>query len=503
MKRIGIVDLGSNTARLAVFETEPGERFQLIDGIREPIRLGEGLAASGALSRRAMDRAQAAVHLFSDYAAATGLGEMEVIGTSALRDASNGDELLARLEPLGLEITVLSGEEEAQLGVLAVANSFALEEAWVVDLGGGSAQVSRMSQRRWIEGHAHPLGAVRLTEAFLHNDPPTPSEVAALERHVEGVLAEVADRIRRDGLPLVGIGGTLRNLSRATQEALEDPLGLLHGYSYQCAALEQLTEELLSLPARKRARIPGLNPDRADIIIAGALVFRWLARRAELDRILVSGHGVREGAFFRRFLPPPHLLPDVRRFSVANLLAQYGQEDHPHVERVVHLALQLFSELEPLHGLGEEEAGLLEAAAWLHDIGMTVDYHRHHKHGEYLVRSAPLPGFTQREMALISLLVRYHRKGLPKVGDLRPMLESDDKRRLLQLTSCLRLAEYLERSRAGRVKGVRATIGRKNVALEVRATETPTVELWEAAKQRDLFERAFGRSLSLTAVVDG
>jgi exopolyphosphatase/guanosine-5'-triphosphate,3'-diphosphate pyrophosphatase len=503
MKRIGIVDLGSNTARLAVFETEPGERFQLVDGIREPIRLGEGLAASGALSRRAMDRAEAAMHLFSDYAAATGLRKMEVIGTSALRDAENGVDLLARLEPLGLEITVLSGEEEAQLGVLAVANSFSFEEAWVADLGGGSAQVSRMSGRRWIEGDAYPLGAVRLTEAFLHTDPPTASEVAALEEHVAGALVEVADRIRRDGLPLVGIGGTLRNLARATQEALEDPLGLLHGYSYECEALEELTEELLTLPAHKRARIPGLNPDRADIIIAGALVFRWLARHAELDHILISGYGVREGAFFRRFLPPPHLLPDVRRFSVANLLAQYGQEDYPHVERVVHLALRLFGELAPLHELGDEDARLLEAAAWLHDIGMTVDYHRHHKHGEYLVRSAPLPGFTQREMALISLLVRYHRKGLPKTGDLRPMLESDDKRRLLQLTTCLRLAEYLERSRAGRVTGVRATIGRKSVALEVAASETPTVELWEAAKQKDLFQRAFGRSLSLSATVAG
>jgi exopolyphosphatase/guanosine-5'-triphosphate,3'-diphosphate pyrophosphatase len=501
MKRIGIVDLGSNTARLAVFETEPGRWFRLIDGIREPIRLGQGLARSGALSRKAMARAEAALHLFTDYAAATDLKEVEVIGTSALRDATNGAELLSRLEPYGLDISVLSGEEEAQLGTLAVANSFWFDEAWVVDLGGGSAQVSRMAERRWAEGRAHPLGAVRLTEAFLESDPPRVSEVRALEAYVAEQLGEAAARMRSERLPLVGIGGTIRNLARATQEARRDPLGLIHGYSFDREALERLTAELLTLTERERARIPGLNPDRADIILAGALVFRWLARAADFESVLVSGHGVREGALFRRFLPPPHLLADVRRFSVANLLAQYTQEDLPHVERVVHLSLELFRQLAPLHHLEEADAEVLEAAAWLHDIGMTVDYHRHHKHGEYLVRSAPLPGFTQREMALISLLVRFHRKGFPRVGDLAPVLERGDETRVLQLSTCLRLAEYLERSRAGRVTAVTARIGKKKVSLEVSANETPTLELWEASKQRDLFERAFERSLAVSAAV--
>jgi exopolyphosphatase/guanosine-5'-triphosphate,3'-diphosphate pyrophosphatase len=154
-----------------------------------------------------------------------------------------------------------------------------------------------------------------------------------------------------------------------------------------------------------------------------------------------------------------------------------------------------------LHHLEEADAEVLEAAAWLHDIGMTVDYHRHHKHGEYLVRSAPLPGFTQREMALISLLVRFHRKGFPRVGDLAPVLERGDETRVLQLSTCLRLAEYLERSRAGRVTAVTARIGKKKVSLEVSANETPTLELWEASKQRDLFERAFERSLAVSAAV--
>ncbi|HWG84172.1 MAG TPA: HD domain-containing protein, partial [Deinococcales bacterium] len=177
---------------------------------------------------------------------------------------------------------------------------------------------------------------------------------------------------------------------------------------------------------------------------------------------------------------------------------QYRQPE-AHTRRVRELARSLFDGLEPLHGFGGAEARLLDEAALLHDIGMALGYHDHHKHGAYLVGAGSLPGTTHREQALLLLLVQYHRKGEPKLGPFKDVAEPDDARVLLQLTACLRLAEYLERSRAGRVRGVRASIAQAQVTLHLDASEVPHVEAWEARKQGSLFRKAFGRELVIEA----
>ncbi len=496
LPRVGIVDLGSNTARLVVFAYEPGRWFVLEDEIRERVRLGQGLGKDGEVRPEAIRRAVAALDLFSDYAASTGLGDLEVIATSAVRDAKNRSELLAGIRALGLEVDSVSGEEEARLGVIAAANGFEFNDAWVMDLGGGSVQISRMSQRVYRRGRAYPLGALRLTDAYLASDPPKAKEVKALEEGVHAELAETLDQVAGDPVPLVAMGGTIRNLARAAQKQRAYPLDLMHGYFLRREDLERVTEALLERPARKRAAIGGISGDRADIILAGALVFRLVLRAGRRDGLWVSGNGVREGAFFSRFLPEPHVVPNVREFSVANLARQYLQPE-AHVNRVRRLARRLFEELDSLHPFGPREAELLDAAATIHDIGMTVGYHLHHKHGAYLVLAGRLNGYDHREQALLSLLVRYHRKGQPKLGAVAELALEGDQRLLATLVFCLRLAEMLERSRAGRVVDVRAKIGLDVVRLDILAAEEPVVELWEAGKQKPLFEQAFGRRLDL------
>lgn len=495
MSRLGIVDLGSNTSRMVVYAYEPGEWFRQVDEIREPVRLGEGLGAGGRLRRRAVERALAALELYLDYARASRL-PLEVLATSAVRDARNGDEFVREARRVGVELRVLAGEEEAALGVLAVANGFAFDDAWVVDLGGGSVQLSAMRGRAWAEGIAHPLGAVRVTEEHLASDPPRPAEIAAVERAVKRRLGADLALVAADDAPLVGMGGSLRNLARAVQKATAWPLDLVHGYFLRRDDLEALCARLLRLTSVRRARVRGLKPDRADVVAAAAIVWREIVRRSGRDGIWVSGQGLREGAFYRHFLPAPHLLASPRRFSVQNLFAHYEQP-HGHTGRVRRFALRFFDQLAPLHGCGDRERELLEAACALHDIGITVGYHEHHRHGAYLVENASLPGFDHREHALLALLVRWHRKGTPRPELLAPLLAGGDRALLLRLTVCLRLAECLERSRAGRVRQADLVVTGKRLTLRVAADEDPWVELWEAGKQADLVRRAYGRELRL------
>ncbi len=497
VERVGIVDMGSGTARLVVYQFQPGRWFRLTDEIRESVRLGEGFASSGKLSSAAMERALDALTLYTDYASATGLGKLLVIATSAVREAANNGDFFQRLRDFDLEFMVLSGEEEAQYGALAVANAFSVSDAWVMDLGGGSAQLSRLEKRLFAGGQAYPLGYVRLTEQFLKGDRTGDHEVRDLERFVKNQMGRALERVRREPAPLIAMGGTIRNLARAVQKADGYPLDVLHGYELTRAKLEELVERLLSLPVRERTRISGIHPDRADAILAGALVYRMVLRECELESLLISGQGVREGAFYRAFLPnPPHLLPEVRSFSVLNLFAHYPQ-DPAHTRQVRKLSKLLFEALASLHGYGSPESQLLDAAATLHDIGMTVSYFDHHKHSAYLILSGQMPGLTHREHVLLALLTQYHRKGDPKLGIFKSLLEPDDDLRLTRLAACLRLAEYLERARAGRVKDIRVSIKKDSVTLRLVAEDMPRVELWEAAKQGDLFKKAFARELIL------
>jgi exopolyphosphatase / guanosine-5'-triphosphate,3'-diphosphate pyrophosphatase len=499
MKRIGIVDMGSGTARLVVYDFEVGQWFRLTDEIRESVRLGEGFAATGQLSDAATIRALDAIKLYADYATATNLGKLTVIATSAVREAANSANFLSQLKGFNLDFRILSGEQEAQYGALAVANSFQVSRAWVMDLGGGSAQISRLENRLFMGGKAFPLGYVRLTEQFLHGTRTSEHEVKQLEKFVIKQLEPTLTRMQKDTAPLIAMGGTIRNLARAVQKLEDYPLDALHGYELKREALEALIQRLLDLPVSERATISGIHADRADAILAGALVYRTVLRETGAKSLIISGQGVREGAFYKEFVPQaPHLLPEVRIFSVQNLFAHYPQ-DQNHTQHVRKLSRKLFEALEPIHGYGAWDALLLDAAAYLHDIGMAVSYHDHHKHSAYLVLNTQMPGLTHREQILLALLVQYHRKGDPKLGSFKKILEPDDEIRLVRLAACLRLAEYLERSRSGRVHDLKVSIEKEQIVIDLIASQTPRVELWEASKHGELFRKAFGRDLVLEA----
>lgn len=499
MRRLGIVDIGSNTIRLVVYARQAAGGFRLRDDMRERVRLGAGSFRRGSLDEGRIDRAILLLQRFADYAQGARLDDLEVIGTSALRDADNGRRLTDAARAMGLHVQLLSGEDEAKLGVLAVANGFDLDDAWVMDLGGGSAQLSRMKGRRFVDGGAHPLGAVRLTEAFLSEDPPTAKALGRVEKAIAAAMGSRADVMREDRTPLVAMGGSVRNLARAVQKSSDYPLDLLHGFWLPREALEAVTERLLEMPVAKRENVAGIHPDRADVIVAAALVYRWVLRATDRPGLLVSGLGVREGVLYRHVLRPPHLVSSIPRASVAGWMEQFDV-DHEHAASVAGLAVDLFDQLGPLHGLGPRDRVLLDTAASLHEIGLAIHYYRRQHHGAFLLRGASLDGFTHREQALIMLLVRYHRKGSPRLGAWKTLMSRDDKARLLALVACLRLAISLDRARGRRIEAVQVRIKSNRLVLEVPVAREDSVELWDLGWHGDIVERAFDRSLTVRAV---
>lgn len=500
LKRLAIIDLGSNTARLVLLGYEPARGYELLDELRQVVRLSEGMAEAerGIIRADAFERGLQALATFRAFCDAFQIDELRATATSAVRDASNGEAFLAAVrERVGLDLTILSGEEEARYGALAVVNSTVLTDGFVLDIGGGSAQLSQIEGRRVVSGQSWPLGAVRMTERFF-SDPPKKKEVKALVKHVAEALAEAPEAFG-SGAPLYGLGGTIRNLAKMQLVRVNHPLDVLHGFVLSEDALAELTKALLERSSAERRALPGLNADRADIIAAGALVALEVLRHSQAGHLTISGQGLREGLFYPYLVPePPHLVDDVRAFSVRNLERRYY--DHPaHNGHVAHLALSLFDQLAGLHGYGDAERELLAAAARLHDIGMAINYFDHHKHGFYLVMSGALPGFTHREQALIALLVRYHRKGTPAAQGLEAVLAEGDTVRVARLAALLRLAEYLERSKAQRVREVRCHVGEAYVQVELVGEATEALRR-EAEARKGLFEEAYGVTLELMSL---
>jgi exopolyphosphatase/guanosine-5'-triphosphate,3'-diphosphate pyrophosphatase len=510
--RLAVVDLGSNSFRLVVFGVHAaapgrlGSWWKRVDEIYEPVRIGAGVDESGALSEEGIARAIAAIEVFAHFCDASGLraDEIDAVATSAIREAANCEDFLeAARRATGLEIRVLSREEEARAGYLAAVNSTDLRDGAVLDLGGGSMQLVEVEGRDAKSLDSWRLGAVRMTERFLPGDgPATGKQLARLREHVAGKL-ERADWLTACGRRIVGVGGTMRNLAAAAQRAQELPSFGVQGFVIERSMLDELVDDLARLPPVERRRFPGIKPARGDIVLAGAVVIQSVLEAGGFDGIEATEAGLREGVFFERALAGRRpLLDDVRRASVVNLAAQYDATP-AHTRHVARLALGLFDELADagLHDGDRRERELLEAAALLHDIGVAVDYDDHHKHSRYLVLNAGLPGFSPREVALVGQIVRYHRKGNPDVGPFEPLMRRGDDALLTRCSVLLRLAEDLERSRDQDVREAHVSVDGEDsaVRLDLVADGEARVARWAASREVDLFERAFGRRLEVPA----
>jgi exopolyphosphatase / guanosine-5'-triphosphate,3'-diphosphate pyrophosphatase len=508
-QRIAIIDLGSNTARLVVMSAIPGYAYHLDDEIREVVRLREGMTAHG-LSETAVARALFTLRLFKRFCDSSKVDQIIPTATSAVREAKNGPRFVERVKrEIGLSLRVLDGQQEAYYGVLGVLNEAPINNGFIVDIGGGSAQVSEVRDRRFKQGQDFPLGALALTERFIsdRDAPIKPAELTAVRAEIQRHLTALPWLHPLTGeQTLVGLGGTLRNLASMAAARQHYPLNTLHGFRLPRADLDESIELLATLPLRKRQKLAGLSSDRADIILSGALVIQAIMAHVGAATVTISVNGLREGLFFEHFwqhLAYP-VVDNVRRYGVLNMARTY-RYDKRHASHVRFLAGRLFNQLAPLFGYGQPERELLDAAALLHDIGTVISYYDHHKHSQTLIINSGLPGFTSRETALIALLTRYHRKGTPTIAGYESILNEQDEALLLRLSAILRLAEFLERGRNATVDDITVLMDDASLRLMLIADEYPAVEMWEAERNAlELMAAAFGREVTLecTAVPD-
>ena len=504
---LAAVDIGTNSVHLVVARVDE-DRIEVVDREREMVRLGSSASDMKRLSPAAINRGIEALVRFRQVAAIHG-ATLRAVATSAVREAENRAVFIDRAREEGIDVEVISGFEEARLihlGVLQAVPVFDRRVA-VCDIGGGSTEVIVGSQGDIVTARSLKLGAIRLTRRYFAKTKLTATAVDACRRDVRAALAPVARELERTGFDvLVGSSGTIGSVCQmvAAREAARNDGTVprtLNNMTITRDDIDGVVRRLAkAATVKERARTPGLDPRRADIILAGAVILEQVVHAIGADELTFSDYALREGVLLdtwrREHGGSLHHLSDLRRRSVLRLAGQMD-EDPQHSDHVTSLALQIFDATTARHGLGDDSREVLEAAALLANVGLFLSHAGHHKHSYYVIRNSEmLTGFTDREIELIAQVARYHRKSAPRKKHPEfAALGRDDQRRVRVLAGIVRVAVGLDRNHGGRVRSVTCHEGRAGV-LTVEVTAMPgediALELYSANGRADLLAEALG-----------
>jgi exopolyphosphatase/guanosine-5'-triphosphate,3'-diphosphate pyrophosphatase len=484
--------------------------WDVIAEFKETVRLGQDEFASNHISEEATTRGVAVLQQFAQIANGHGAQEIVAIGTAALREAQNRDDFIERArEETGIEVQVVSGVEEARLIYLGVVSGVELGEkkSLFVDIGGGSTELIIGTQTEHFLLESLKLGAIRLGNRFLSDltGPVPPVLMETMRQYVRGVGSHALRKIRDTGFETaIASSGTAMNLAKiAAARAGLDPLASVRNFTLPTPELAEITKMLAKMSVEERRRVPGLNPERADIIVSGASVLLTIAEELGIEGYTISDRSLREGvlvdAIQRRAGPNHSPEAGVRRRSIERLL-RLTEKEEGHARHVAHLTLSLFDQMRALglHDYGPEERELLEYASLLHDIGVFVSRSGHHRHSYYLIRHSELAGFTDEETQIIANLAYFHRKSTPKKRHQHfQNLSREHQRMVRKLAALLRLSESLDRTQLGLVRDVRAEISGRRVLLTLDTDSDPRLETWYIANESAPFEEAYGLPLML------
>lgn len=491
--KIAAIDIGTNSIHMIVVRIGIDMSFEVVDREKDMVRLGTGSLEGGALTEEAMASALQTLDRFTRIAASHAVEEILATATSAVRESQNGAEFVDRVfRRTGLRVRVISGMEEARLIHLAATHAAGVgrRRAVVIDIGGGSVEITAGTSARMHAGKSVKLGVLRLTEKCVLSDPLSARDEARLVRLIRRDTRAFLRAIRRKGFDrVIGTSGTVQSLAAISRTG---PSGRdARNLRVSAKAMARVRHAVTSRSLKARRELPGLDPSRADLVVAGAVLLDTLLKDLGATELSLCDFALREGLVLdyarqhRAEIQHVDRYPDVRRRSVV-ALAERCQALGPHARQVARLSLRLFDALRPLHGYGGREREWLEYAALLHDVGVHISYERHHKHSYYLIRNGDLRGFEPEEVETMALVARYHRQGTPRKSH-DGFRDLDRKRRktVKFLAALVRLAEGLERSHTQVVSGVRVVpLARHDagVTIRVRVTGDAELEQWAAAR---------------------
>jgi exopolyphosphatase/guanosine-5'-triphosphate,3'-diphosphate pyrophosphatase len=506
--RLAAIDIGTNSVHMIVVQVRPDLSFETVDREKEMVRLGAGGLGGRPLSETAMAAALEALGRFRQLALSRQADEIVAAATSAVREAPNGGEFLAAVaERTGIRPQVISGQEEARLVHLAAVYGVNASSGTtvVVDIGGGSMEVTLGAGGTIHLARSFPLGVIRLTDRYVTTDPLSARDERRLVKRVRTEIRELTDQVTTAGFDrLIATSGTSLSVGEVALSGrrLFDS-DKIHHSRISAKELHRARKEVVGRDMQKRLRLPGLDSRRADIIVAGAVLLDTVAQQLGASEITLCDYGLREGLVLdyvarnQKQIARTDRYPDIRRRSVVEL-GERCRWYPDHADQVARLALSIFDQSRGVHAAGDREREWLEYAGLLHDIGGHISYLGHHRHSYYLIRNGGLRGFEPEEVEAIALMARYHRRGRPKKSHAAMASLPGPIRRAVRIGSAiLRVAECLDRSHAQLVERVELQPRGDRYCLLIRSRGPVELERWAAQRQLRPLSKVLGLSVEI------
>ena len=507
MQRIAIIDIGSNSARLVISHIYKNGAYNMVYNQKEALRLSQKVDGQNLLTEEAfastIDTMRSFAHMCKIYQA----DKTIAVATAAIRNAANGADLVAKVaEQTGIQLHIISGKTEAYISYLGVINTLDVKNGIIFDLGGGSTELILFKNRKILESVSLPLGAVNTTGMFnIRNEMP-----ANVYNDLNAFIMSRLDQypwLKQNNLPLIGVGGTARTVAKIIQRAKKYPAVKIHNYAYPVQTFRSFFNKLRLTNLEQRKKISGLSTERSDIILAGSSIISCLLEATGAKKLITSGCGLREGLFYDYYSKSnnvPLIAKNILERSRENTLRLF-ESDTGHARHITKLALAMFDGWMELHKVRKSYRRLLETAALLHDIGITINFYSHARHSAYMIQNAKLFGLTHKEQIITSAVAGWHNgvsKNYFKSRFYKDMLTESNWKLINKLSLLLALAESLDYSEMRMVHTLTPSFNKKNALLTIHAEHMPTIEMHQLEDHLSWFKKTFGVELKVEVIED-
>jgi exopolyphosphatase / guanosine-5'-triphosphate,3'-diphosphate pyrophosphatase len=503
--RIAAIDIGTNSIHMIVVQVRPDLSFEVIDREKDMVRLGAGGLDGRSLTDTATASALQTLSKFKRLAESHKVDEIVAAATSATREADNGGDFIDEVaRQTGIQIRIIPGAEEARLIHLAAGYGVDVgsSTACVIDIGGGSVEVTLGTARQLTVGQSFKTGVIRLTERYAKSDPLSGRDERRLVKHITREMGDYLSEVAGRGFDrVIGTSGTILSLGSLALLQEGHAVAEIRNQRVSAKAIRRLRKRLVEARLDERLHMPGLDPRRADLSVAGAVLLDTILRRLGAEDLTLCDLALREGIVLDYIhrnsarIRKAERYPDVRRRSIIELGERCGfWPEHAH--QVARIALSIFDQTRSTHGLGDREREWLEYGALLHDVGVHISYERHHRHSYYLIKNGDLRGFEPHEKDVIALIARYHRQATPrKSHEGYKALDAKLRKVVKRLSAMVRLAEGLDRSHAQGVIALDFYPRSDHFVARLRATGDAELELWAANRHAQPLEEMLGKPI--------
>ena len=507
MQRIAIIDIGSNSARLVISHIYKNGAYNMVYNQKEALRLSQKVDGNNLLTEEAfastIDTMRSFAHMCKIYQA----DKTIAVATAAIRNAANGADLVAKVaEQTGIQLHIISGKTEAYISYLGVINTLDVKNGIIFDLGGGSTELILFKNRKILESVSLPLGAVNTTGMFnIRNEMP-----ANVYNDLNAFIMSRLNQypwLKQNNLPLIGVGGTARTVAKIIQRAKKYPAVKIHNYAYPVQTFRSFFNKLRLTNLEQRKKISGLSTERSDIILAGSSIISCLLEATGAKKLITSGCGLREGLFYDYYSKSnnvPLIAKNILERSRENTLRLF-ESDTGHARHITKLALAMFDGWMELHKVRKSYRRLLETAALLHDIGITINFYSHARHSAYMIQNAKLFGLTHKEQIITSAVAGWHNgvsKNYFKSRFYKDMLTESNWKLINKLSLLLALAESLDYSEMRMVHTLTPSFNKKNALLTIHAEHMPTIEMHQLEDHLSWFKKTMGVELKVEVIED-